>query len=240
MKKATLLCAVCVLAMASSATANDKNKHVRLNLDTSLFHFQKTTYDFSENGYTDKESVSTFGFGDGGIMLDDDFGASTAMFRLGVAGVVINRLSIGMTLGVGGGKVIWSEEDSEYQDDDDKMTVMAYEFLPYLAYKFDIGPVQPYLMITFGYGGSIFRWDDDADKMNTHNFIFGGGGGVHIFPSAGVSIDIGLTAKGNFGKLVFEWENDTVYASDEDTDDKEKYPLRGFKLNLVLGLSVWL
>jgi hypothetical protein len=232
MKKNASYCAVAVLLVCITMGRDSRAAGFRVSLDTSLFHFQRDTYD--SDGERGDGSISSFGFGDGGFLLDYELVQPTIGFRLGLGLVFFRALTVGMMLALNGGSAILREDSNE--TDEMRYTLFTYEFLPFISYKFNIGKVQPFLVALLGYNGSVFTLEEEPGATRlTHYFAFGGGGGLHIFPAKYISFDITILAKGRIGRYIYKYKTPEPIP----TEKKVKYPLHGIKLNLLLGLSGW-
>ena len=227
-----ILTAVCISSRAEASG-------LRLSIDTSMFHFQRTTYDNSKNGNTDEGSFSSFGFGEGGLFLTNGgvILVPAMGFRIGIGGYVGKNLSFGITIGAEGGRYI-TESKTNYNTNKTTFTMLGYEFLPFVSYKFAVGKVQPFLTATMGYTGSTTKpKDNDNQKTNQHRFTFGGAAGLHFFVGQHISVDTSVLVKGYVGRFVNrdidEQPNDTTI------ERRVKTSIRGVKLNLLLGLTVW-
>ena len=208
---------------------------LRLSMDTSLFHFSKDKYDFSDGGYTYKESITSFGIGGGGYTLSDDSSQSGSLFRLGIGGVLMNHLIIGIDFGLAMARVMLKEEEED-DDDDDKFGMFGFNVMPYISYKFGEGVVQPFVTATFGYDGAILKYEDDSYsyKVMAHQFALAGGGGIHIFPAESFSFDLSAMMGGAFGKLVVKEKEDDY------EEEKDKYPITSLNFNIFVGISGWI
>jgi hypothetical protein len=236
MKKNASYCAAAVLLFCMTMGGYGQAAGFRVSLDTSLFHFQRDTYDC--DGEKGDGSISSFGFGDGGFLLDYELVQPTIGFRIGLGPVFFRALTVGMMLALNGGSAILRDDsdDSNETDDDLRYTLFTYEFLPFISYKFNIGKVQPFLVALLGYNGSVFTLEEEQGATRlTHYFAFGGGGGLHIFPAKYISFDITILTKGRIGRYIYKYETTDPIP----TEKKVKYPLHGIKLNLLLGLSGW-
>jgi hypothetical protein len=224
-------CGLAVLSIEATAAV------FRLSVDTSLAHFQKDSYDLPEAEGGETVGMTTFGFGEGGFPPDQETIQPTLGFRMGFGVFFKRHFTFGMIVGLNGGRMIHSVELDGHEEKD-KASLLGYAFLPFFSYKFDTGRVSPFFTVLLGYGGSRFTIDDLEDyKLLTHNFVFGGSVGVHIFITNAVSFDTGIQVTGRVGRVVSVVTNlntDTTVG-----ERREKYPHRGIQTNLILGLTAW-
>jgi hypothetical protein len=214
--------------------------NLRLHLDTSLFHFARNHYDFSEENTEEELNITTFGLGDdSGISLDEELVPKLGLFRLGVGFVIADHFTIGASLGFGASKMKWefkSEYDSYSDGNEDDLSLFGFEVMPYVSYKFGDGKVQPFVIASFGYRGGLFKYDMSGDaslRYMIHTFALSGGGGIHFFITDSFSFDGSAQLGGAFGKYIEK----EIY---EDEEEKEKFPYRNIKVLVLLGFSGWI
>jgi hypothetical protein len=211
-------------AFSTAASAQVPKGSVRLNLDSNLIMYK---------------------FGGWNPAGDEDWkrqdivaGIGVPNLALGVGVTVVDALAIGLRLSIGyeTHEVGFDADDSaisadEVMTDFDamKQTNFRWGIAPYLEYAFMDKVVRPFLMLLLGFEGE----KDTAPTVETTfwDFIFGLGGGLHLFGGPNVSVDLtillGFSAGGgNFTPTV-------------EGAEKLKFTRILFRANGNLGISGW-
>jgi hypothetical protein len=157
----------------------------------------------------------------------------------GLGITVVDALTIGIRFGIAVEdlEVKFDEEDSgnatsNTDFDAMKYTMFRWGAIPYLEYAFLDRVVRPFIMVALGFEGNI--GENAVEKITFWDFVFGLGGGLHLFGGPSVSVDLTLL----FGFSAGGGGTELVDPPDDD-GGKERFTRILFRLTGGLGVSGW-
>lgn len=155
-------------------------------------------------------------------------------FQIGLAGqevglwggfTIIDHLTVGARLAL-------AFDRSEVANNETKTFNMT--LFPFAEYAFDLGMVSPFIAAGLGFRVDREEFSDNPTVTNKiSQFLFGGGGGVHIFLIDALSIDTSLMLTGGVGGGETEASGNN-FSSTADLD------ARSFQLQVLVGISGWI
>jgi hypothetical protein len=213
------------VSLPSTLVAQVPKRSVRLDLATDLIRFQFGGW--NPAGPEDwRHTRLSAGIGNPNV-------------KVGLGVTVADALTVGLHFAIGydKGETKLDEEDSKLEEEEvttdfDAMTFSEFRWgaMPYLEYAFLSNVLRPFIMFTLGFEGEI---DETTYEKTTYwDFVFGLGGGVHLFVSPAVSIDLGLL-------LGFTAGGGSTEITGEEEPVKERFTRILFRLNGGLGISGW-
>jgi len=166
--------------------------------------------------------------------LDDDLdgvsaitaGPLRAPLGIGIGGSIGNHVSLGCRFLLG-----FTARDYDVETSG---TYFEYKILPYIEIAFGHRRVKPFIVFSTGVGGYVsnYKYGDDYESDSSSvQFLFGVGGGVHIFFGEHASLDFWEFETIGVGKETEEW-------SDEDT--VEDFLVLTSSADLFIGLTIWI
>ncbi len=155
-------------------------------------------------------------------------------FQIGLAGMdvglwggftVIDHLTIGTRLALAFDRT----EEVKFETKTFDMILF-----PFAEYAFDLGMVSPFVSAGLGLEVStVASGDSPTTTVKTTQFLFGAGGGVHIFLIDALSIDASILLNGGAGGGEVEVSGNNM-SSTTDLD------ARSFQLQVLVGISGWI
>ncbi len=192
-----------------SAPDADANRF-RMDLSLSMFNF-----DYYDNLDDDLDGVSAI-----------TAGPLRAPLGIGIGGSIRDHVSLGCRFLLG-----FTARD---YDAETSGTYLEYKILPYIEIAFGHRRIKPFIVFSTGVGGYVSKYkygDNYEQDYSNVQFLFGVGGGVHIFFGERASLDLWEFETIGVGNETREW-------SDEDT--VEDFRVLTSSADLFIGLTIWI
>jgi len=246
-------------AAASMSSDMVERKRFRLTLGTEVMGL--TYLNPVEVGtFTDKAPNTTiFGLGAARVGVNLPSTPLTT-FEFGFGYLINEQLIVGVEVFLGGTTASSKGQNSEinggstvYYDYKNKTSAFGGGLIPYIHYIFTTeGPLRPFAEFRFGFGG-VRNWNysesqnaagSSATRVVAESITptVGLGGGVHLFLSDAVSLDLGLTF--DYMAPYQRPVKTTIENPDGDTTTNANADYQkssnAFNLGFPLGISIWM
>ena len=216
--------ALCMISVRP-ATAQVPARSVRLNVDTTFLRFNVGGWNPAGR--------------DDWLVKRLEAGVGNPNAALGLGVTLVDALTVGVRLTVAyeTEELFFDEEDSNRAApanfDSKKYSFLRWGIMPYLDYAFLKKTIRPFIMLALGFEGS--KHEDLVNVQTLWDFIFGLGGGLHIFASPSVSIDLTVL----LGFSAGAGSSEPVEPPDDEESHKTRFTRIMFRGTGNLGVSGW-
>jgi hypothetical protein len=192
------------------STSDGDINRFRMDLSLSIFNI-----DYYDNLDDDQDGVSAI-----------TAGPLRAPLGIGIGGSIGNHVSLGCRFLLG-----FTARDYDVETSG---IYFEYKILPYIEIAFGHRRVKPFIVFSTGVGGYVsnYKYGDDHEQDRSNvQFLFGFGGGVHIFFGERASLDF--------------WEFETIGVGNETEewnyeDAAEDFQVLTSSADLFIGLTIWI